>query len=113
MRIEVEGACDHEVEAIVHRFARGSHEIAAPAGAELRSDEDRSAALDLVAFRAFHEAAFGTNLLARPGDHAFELDAVALVLLLDAFALEVLDHDGGEVVVCAVILPFSFALSCV
>ena len=43
------------------------------------------------------EGAAGTDEVARPRHQAFEGDAVALVLLLDALGFEVVDHDGRKV----------------
>ncbi|MNV79302.1 hypothetical protein D3C71_1728470 [compost metagenome] len=86
MGVEVESAGDQDVKPSIDRFARGGDEILPADRAVFRSDQDCC-----TTFRptlAFDEgAACSDKLSARPGREAVESDAVALVLLLDAFCL--------------------------
>ena len=48
MRVEVEGAGDQHVEAVVHRLARGGDEVLPADGAVFGTDQDRGAAFGAV-----------------------------------------------------------------
>ena len=90
--VEVEGAGDHHVEAGLGGLAGGGDQVGALDGAVFGADEDAGAAFGL----ALGVAALGADQLAGPGLEGGELDAVALVLLVDAGAAEVLE-DGLDV----------------
>ena len=91
--VEVEGAGDHHVEAGLGGLARRGDQVGALDGAVFGADEDAGAALRVLALGV---AALGADQLAGPGLEGGERDAVALVLLVDAGAAEVLE-DGLDV----------------
>src|SRR5207253_1279683 len=95
MGVEVEGAGDQDVEARIDGLARSRDNVLPADGAVLGTNQDRGAALGTVL--AFDESPAGADEITRPRRQALEGDAVALVLLLDAFGLEIVDHDGRKV----------------
>ena len=103
MGVVVEGAGDEDIEAEIPGLARGLHQIRAGDGAELRADVDagaldrgvRGIALGVAAFPADHLGA------GKGGDGA-EGEAVFLVRLLNSGGFQVLQDDGGEVLLLVV-----------
>ena len=103
MGLEGEAADDQHVEQ-VRRLARGLEHVRLGDGAVFGADEDRGApllALLLVAPLGMHEAA-------RPRLQARELQPLALLGVLHARGLQVLEHDADEIVLAVAGLAVLF-----
>jgi hypothetical protein len=85
MGVEVEGACDQDIEAGVHCFPSGGDEVLAADSAVFRADEDGSPTLWTIL--ALDEGAARADKVAGPRRQALEADAVALVYCLMPSAL--------------------------
>src|SRR5580704_14087142 len=84
MSVEIERACDKQVEARLVRLARGGSQVRARDSAVFRADKDRGAA-HLVALA---EAPLGADPLPWPGRHAFEIDLAAPAGLMRAHPVD-------------------------
>lgn len=95
MGVEVEGAGDQYVETRIYRLASGSDNILPAHGTVLRAYQDGGPPLGTVF--AFDEGTAGADETAWPRRQGLEGDTIVLILLLDTFGLEIVDHDGGKV----------------
>ena len=95
--VVAEGAGNQHVEPGVGRLTCGGNQIRARDGAELRPDEDASAARGTRFAAAFHIAPLGADVMARPSRERREGDTILLVRLLHARGLQVLQNHVGEV----------------
>src|SRR5262252_3924548 len=95
MRIEIEGAGDHDVEAGIRRLARGSDKVLPRHDAEFGADQDRRTALQLTV----GIAPIGRDEPARPRRQGRKGNTILLVRLL---------HTCGFQVFSRTICPKSF-----